>query len=91
MTTRPPYQLTPGASKGNAFCWLTWPGQIAWCGTKDELEAQHKRSQIIEAKRAAGIDPGRMHGLGSQTDRAPARFAVGRNGHSPWHKSGIAR
>ncbi len=84
-----PYQLTPQASKNNAFCWLTWEPQILWRGTKDEAEAQAKRSEAMEQKRAAGVDPLHMRGMGSKNPLDPARFALpgtSRRTATPWNK-----
>lgn len=74
-----PYQLTPRASKGNAFCWMSWEPQINWRSSganSGSFGAQAKRSQAIEEKRAAGIDPLHMRGLGRKVDSDPMRFAV---------------
>jgi hypothetical protein len=73
---RVPYQLTPAASKNNAFCWMSWTPQIQWRGTKDEADAQAKRNNIMEHKRAAGVDPLYMGGFGANTDRDPMRFST---------------
>lgn len=73
---RVPYQLTPAASKNNAFCWMSWEPQIQWRGTKDEVDAQTKRNQIMDEKRAAGIDPLYMSGLGENTRRDPMQFTT---------------
>lgn len=81
-----PYQLTPAASKNNAFCWLTWEPQIRWRGTKDEAEAQAKRSDAMEHKRAAGVDPLHIAGLRRKTVLDPARFALPGMTRTPWVK-----
>jgi hypothetical protein len=73
-----PYQLTPQASKNNAFCWMSWEPQIRWRGTQDEVQAQNKRARGIEEQRAAGIDPLHMPGLKSKNALDPARFAISR-------------
>jgi hypothetical protein len=72
-----PYQLTPAASKGNAFCWLSYTSQIDW-GIRPQA-GQRKRTDIIEHKRSLGIDPLHIPGLGSAKvtgPRDPMRFAV---------------
>lgn len=82
-----PYQLTQQASKGNAFCWLSWEPQIKWRGTKDEVAAQNKRNEAVEAKRATGIDPLHIPTLRSRNPLDPARFALpgmSRNANTPW-------
>jgi hypothetical protein len=73
---RVPYQLTPEASKNNAFCWMSWEPQIHWRGTKDEADAQAKRNKIMDEKRASGIDPLYMSGLGENTRRDPMQFST---------------
>jgi hypothetical protein len=81
---RTPYQLTPAASKGNAFCWLSWEPQINWRGTNGVEQAQGKRNQAMEEKRAAGKDPLYVPGLRTNHNmlRDPTAFAM----LSPWKK-----
>jgi hypothetical protein len=80
------YQHTPGASKCNAFCWLSWEQQCAWT-TKEQNAAQIKRSEIIERKRAEGTDPLYIGGMGSKdVQYDPARFSVTARGK----KRGVA-
>ncbi len=62
------YQLTPEASKGNAFCWLSYTPRIDWTRRND---GQEKRSLIIEQKRAAGIDPLHIPGMASGAHTGP--------------------
>lgn len=73
------YQHTPGASKRNAFCWQSYEAEIKWATRSQEAAGQAKRSAIIEEKRAAGIDPLFIPGLGSAARTKPSdpgRFAV---------------
>lgn len=85
------YQHTPQASKSNAFCWLSWPSHINWRASNHVVQAQAKRSQDLEAKRAAGVDPLHVPRLGNSTvDRDPARFSlpeVTRNASTPWREA----
>jgi len=83
---RPLYQLTPQASKNNAFCWLSWEPQVHWRGNKDEVEAQSKRARGIEQQRAAGVDPLHIAGMRSKTVLDPARFALPGMTRTPWAK-----
>lgn len=64
------YQRSPKASKGNAFCWLTWPTHIDW-SNRGQDAAQLTRNEIIERKRAAGLDPLNIPGMGSAARSAP--------------------
>lgn len=83
------YQLTTQASKGNAFCWLTWPTQINWRGSSTaEVDAQNKRRASIEQQRAAGIDPLHIPGFRSANMVDPQRFALtgATNEKTPWRK-----
>lgn len=71
------YQLTPQASKGNAFCWLSWNSELDWTRGAGQEAAQHKRNEALEEKRAAGIDPLHVSGLkGAAINLDPKRFAV---------------
>ena len=71
------YQLTPQASKGNAFCWLSWNSGLDWTRGAGQEAAQHKRNEALEEKRAAGIDPLHVSGLkGAAISLDPKRFAV---------------
>lgn len=75
------YQHTPAASKNNAFCWHSWSPRVDWGTRAQEGTGQAKRSAIVEAKRAAGIDPLHIPGMGSaarQNPLDPARFAITR-------------
>jgi hypothetical protein len=58
------YQDTPGASKGNAFCWNTWQPRVQW----GSVAAQSKgatQTGIVEAKRAQGVDVLHQGGMAS--------------------------
>lgn len=44
-----PYQLTPEASKGNAFCWMAWKSQI------DQDEPRVAAQDRIKQQRRAGL------------------------------------
>jgi hypothetical protein len=72
------YQRTPAASKGNAFCWLTWEPQIDW-RRNSSTEAMKKASdERREQLRAEGIDTGFIPGMGSSTKLNPKQFAMPR-------------
>lgn len=71
------YQSTPAASKGNAFCWLTWCSGISWSSGSGQVAGQRRRNEVLEEKRAAGIDPLHIPGLGKRSvSLDPKRFAV---------------
>lgn len=79
------YQHTPRASKGNAFCWLSWEPQIQWRGHQENRGA--KVTETIERKRATGVDPLHIPSLSSRNVLDPARFALpgmSRNANTPW-------
>lgn len=61
------YQHTPTASKRNAFCWLSWEPQIDWKATSNATSA--RQTQVVEAKRAEGVDLAFLSGLGSSSKR----------------------
>jgi hypothetical protein len=70
------YQLSPAASKRNAFCWLSYEPEIEW---KANDNGQAKRNEIMERKRAAGVDPLHIPGMSSATNTSPLdpmRFSV---------------
>jgi hypothetical protein len=81
-----PYELTPEASKNNAFCWRTWespvhwrirpPGTIGRPPAADRPDVAMKQTARIESLRALGIDPLHIPGLGSQRMLNMGRFAV---------------
>lgn len=57
------YQLSPHASKRNAFCWLSWQPRIDWRGTSNATSV--RQTQVVEAKRAEGVDLAFLTGIGS--------------------------
>jgi len=75
---RIPYQLTPEASKGNAFCWLSWRPRIDWCPPPaqgrpaDYTSRAQAQTERVEAMRARGIDPLHIPGMNSQRIASPA-------------------
>jgi hypothetical protein len=72
------YQVTPAASKGNAFCWLTWEPQIDW-RRNASTEAMKKASdERREQLRAEGVDTGYIPGIGTSTRINPRQFAMPR-------------
>lgn len=81
MTVRR-YQTTPEASKGNAFCWLTWQPDVDWCPPpaqgrpRDTQAVSRRQTQLVEERRAAGSDPLHIPGLGSQRLYNVKQFAV---------------
>lgn len=73
------YQHSPHASKGNAFCWHSWPTQIRWISDSSKAAGHQKRMETIEAKRSAGNDVLFIAGLSSHAKQNPldaARFAI---------------
>lgn len=76
------YQLTPEASKGNAFCWLSWEPHVDWCPPPAQgrppadysSRAQAQTARVAEMRRR-GVDPLHIPGLGSLGTHDPARFA----------------
>jgi hypothetical protein len=64
------YQLSPTASKRNAFCWLTWQPQIDW-GARSEQTRGFKQTAVIEEKRATGVDLLYLGGMGSAVRQDP--------------------
>lgn len=71
------YQDTAAASKANAFCWRTWEPQVQW--KQRAQDAGMQRTRHIEAKRAAGVDPLFIAGMGSSIKQNPmtaVRFAL---------------
>lgn len=73
------YQLEPQASKGNAFCWLSWQGAVEWCPpppqgrpTTDYTERGRQQTARVQEMRSRGIDPLHIPGLGSQCMANPA-------------------
>lgn len=73
---RKPYQLTAQASKGNAFCWMSWEPQIRWSAAQAVEDMKNNRNRVLEEKRAAGIDPLHMFGLHKVIAMDPKRFSV---------------
>lgn len=72
------YQFSPTASKGNAFCWLSYQAQISWKASQQDT-GQAKRNVILDEKRAAGVDPAYIPRLGSSARHEPpnpARFTI---------------
>jgi hypothetical protein len=67
------YQHTPGASKGNAFCWETYPTVIDWRDRGNSISAA--QTQRVEEQRATGRDLLHIHGMGSATRHDPALAA----------------
>lgn len=75
------YQLSPHASKTNAFCWLSWEltkssiglPTIDWKGTSNATS--ERQTQLVEAKRAEGVDLAYLPGIGSSAPRDATSIA----------------
>lgn len=70
------YQLSARASKGNAFCWLTYDSGINWTANVQQEAAQQRRNEGIERRRAEGVDPLHIGGMGARIDLDPRRFLI---------------
>jgi hypothetical protein len=72
------YQRTPAASKGNAFCWLTWEPQIDWRRNASTDAMKKASDERREQLRAEGVDTGYIPGIGTSTRINPRQFAMPR-------------
>jgi hypothetical protein len=71
-----PYQLTPEASKGNAFCWMSWEPQINWRSSAQADDTSRRQTEVVERNRAGGNDMLHVAGLSSQLMPNLRQFAI---------------
>jgi hypothetical protein len=80
VSFEPTYQFTPGASRNNAFCWLTgepsiFAGNKAFTpNDKGESRSQTATRTVIQYELTHGRSQGTVMGISASADRQSEEF-----------------